>query len=169
MVLEQEHDAIAALFELLFKQGGFSYSLHGDKPVSISDYSVSGPTATEMLCYCRIDQYVRLFFEVDAPPATLLKKWWNTWLKHQLCFISPDYVIFLKKYARQERIFFINKRAVREIFRVHRALFADYLGVQSCEQLIALLLDGEQESSQAYATTKMVGWIRREIAWPPPP
>ncbi len=110
--LEDRKD-IEGLFYNLINDQPFSYTLFGDKPVSIASYFRVTPWEN--------------FIELGQCDEIVLKKW-KVWEKYKNQFPMKNFFMFKESSSNFEEIIFINKKAFLKTLINHLDIFEKILG-----------------------------------------
>lgn len=111
----EEQQAIRLFFKELFFEQASSYSLFGNKPMSLSRKTLNEYSTNELLKLIRIDQCCQSLLEPYSDPSHCLKKQWEIWQKHESNFKMKNYCLVKKKMGGQIHLIFINKKAFKAI------------------------------------------------------
>lgn len=136
----EEKLEIKELFKNLFKNQVFSYTLYGDKPVSITHTSLNACSQEEILEILSLTGYCQEALEIFYEPASFFNKRWETWNKYKNLFKLNKYALVEKKYGSQSRIIIINIEAFKNAVNKNIDLFKKSLNENvSCEALLECL------------------------------
>ena len=105
-----EREALEKLFRSLFNGEHFSYTLFGDKPMSLTNYSTS--------LFNDDDDFLSL-------SELRFRKRWETWKKYEPIFPMPYYLLIEIPSDKDEKndIYFINKQYFTEKVDEHISCF----------------------------------------------
>ena len=84
------------LFEKLFKQDSFAYSLFFDKPISFSEVLFPVLPWSVLIKILNIEEYVKLSFSPELS-SDFFEEAWNIWEKHQSKLLNQEKYLFIKK------------------------------------------------------------------------
>lgn len=127
-----EKEALEKLFHSLFNGEHFSYTLFGDKPMSLTSYSTSVFNTDDFLSLSELK----------------FRKRWRIWKKYEHLFSMTRYFLVegpSDKHGRRD-IYFINKKYFIEKVNEHLDLFQEALG----ENITGALLLNKIENNQKY-------------------
>lgn len=123
-----ERKELEVFFRNLFYYDLFAYTLYGDKPMSISDYSLMDPSQQELLKILPLDQCCEEIMLEYSEPAKYLQQRWQLWKKYSHHLKIEKYVLIEKSILSRPRLLLINKDAFIQVVNENLDLFRDVFG-----------------------------------------
>ncbi len=128
---------IQNLFRELFKEDNFAYSLYGDKPMSMSDYTLNRLPISELFeIFPSIEKFCKELLEIYIEPRGFKINRWVIWKKYRDRFPMNKYTILEKEIGDQSRIFLINNDAFRNVVNQNIDLFKAIIGTEISAELL---------------------------------
>lgn len=123
----EDQRKIKILFDYLFRNAPFAYSLYFDKPVSFSESALNQLPIGSILNHMRVDEYTKDTVQIYQPCQTCVNGW-DSWEKYRDLFKIEKYIFLKGKLGDLDTIFFINKAAFKKMFTKNLDEFRNILG-----------------------------------------
>ncbi len=141
-----ELNEIKDLFCEFFVNDVFSYSLFGDKPLSIYRRVLSADPIEKDMTPTQLDNYCLNIFEPCCKPFSILRKQWQVWCHNKKNFVFKNYLILQNLFCGKLYILFINKKAFLNVVNENLALFQKIIDPQLSADNLLFALNEEKDN-----------------------
>lgn len=143
-----KHDLyeIKKLFQILFKEGEFAYTLYSDKPMSMSDHLLNEVEQFNFIDLLSLKENCLNIFSHNNEPHRHFLERWKTWKKYCELFPFKNFCLIEGKIFNQHRVFFINLQSFHEVVNKHITFFKKAMNMDiDSEKLFTELIHNEKD------------------------